>query len=1805
MQRYFQVLLENCSVILYDKPPKEFSTQYWNSNQNFPIHWSQLQHFENGYGEGFCSPKDYISYVQNFCTKLRPHFLRGEKESDKVLELCLEKFLDRPKMLGSTFSSTHLKQADLLGVYLEAFAANELPPVYEPTISRQVLKAYKEIEAIRNTEPEFITNRRHLESTIYELCKTGYSFWTMRSDHKLEEFCEKNYRTYYIERNAELEKYEPAIQVAHNIFKQFCSHFQDTVNEQHRLLFSLMRVGISRALGFQSAEQEDSTLTKTIFVIAIARYFYDRKLPDFCYSDLYDFRTFDEWLIEELSDIHGFLSHEPFFSHVTENRQIERAVDEILKASRLSAAARTSLFSKLLDQICDFSSKQGDYSKSSETFIFYSSLTNFSGLVAEYRRLTDIGNYPVGDERILLEARRRTEIEKGHAEELALTPFSSSITRIIYPWETHTFKLNCVGRVGRIVSLEMETLNSKELHPMFWSLKNHAFDKISALGFSMVREIFLSDKTIADGSCQLIPSLSGKLMPSSHESEQRLSFKPGHLYKMEAWHQMGGGYIEHYFFVPDISFLFTIIRKSYHQGMSYRMRFRNFLTGSLTFQQGSFIQTQAFINKSWTDFTPQNVGAGTLKISIENHPEHTIKKDILIKPETRAQALKKAMSELDESYMKNSCLRSEIENKDTIFYVLNEKFAKIDYKGKLKLWKEPEKYCKSNPDVEGTVSSSTTKTSESSGASGTSETSGASSKTLDPRYQRYLNGYSKTKKFLCDGYSKDRLAKAILSSLCLLSNDLTFAPLFTLGCCLYESNSAQTIDRYLDLLAKHIALYELMQGAEQEHPMTALEMAAFIETHSTEFPDYWAFIFKETHSVTDLTFKAFHLFIIQSFLTVFKGEAITINTDTLFQFAEFLFGLKDEQNYKRLLAAIEESFKDVPGYWEWQAAIHEKWGGDFDSWEDFLTELQEARVSEQEHFGVNQINIASLYGRARSENFDAATQVIYHCLLEAYERQAELEATQIFFSEKRDEAEQQLQAIRKVIADYLEQLRNHQEAIENAKRHARKQKRRAIIRMAVGLAIGAFLAPVLAQAVAAGLAQMSTSLVALQASIGKFLTPIISSAISTGIQRGNIPKAVLFSFANGLLCKAFNAVPPIESDLIRESVAMGAASAVTALARGVKFSAALGEGIGAGVANYCFAPPESSQSSHSSQIGRVLSSTEISLNISKELGRMMIRPVFQSAISDAVQRQRINIDLLGAACGVVQGAAGMLGNTVHQRMQDKENHTSRDFEDKNSKSIASTQPKGRTSAAEKEKAQEKAQLEKFSKKHQREKSFQGNSKNLDHEEASIVKLTHDKKRTSASNGKNKLPSSEFFENPQDRTFLPGLTDTADAPSEINARDFSPIAHIEAAGTGTQSKHSEPKKANKVAFAAGSVLGLGARAAVNTVDTVIGTFNLLHSSAELIDNPKYLAEVERERAKQIQAIKKDPAGVGKAIVNGIKQKVTDYRAKVENSYAAGEGLLSGLIFGDGIGEVASYCVAGAGLVRAGVKVAQQTAMGARNVIAAASSADSFMNAGRAAGRAVTSRQGLMLSGTLATGGSLMFASPNAQASSDSSQTHGLSPAAVAVGAGAFGLTAYGMARGKIPPFERLTGNEIKKLFAELKKPPNTSQAPMGLASAGAPHVPETAFARGKRPADMPKVESQPLMLYRKETKEHSLQINNRSGNIHQSQMSKTTLIDTPKQVVAEKHRYFSPPRDKFLIGFPEAKHIKGKNPRQGGGKPRDRWRLLDGRILEWDYMHGRVEMWNKQMTRHLGEFDSETGKMLKSADRSKNIDRKFR
>ncbi|MBV8252020.1 MAG: hypothetical protein JO154_05385 [Chitinophaga sp.] len=77
------------------------------------------------------------------------------------------------------------------------------------------------------------------------------------------------------------------------------------------------------------------------------------------------------------------------------------------------------------------------------------------------------------------------------------------------------------------------------------------------------------------------------------------------------------------------------------------------------------------------------------------------------------------------------------------------------------------------------------------------------------------------------------------------------------------------------------------------------------------------------------------------------------------------------------------------------------------------------------------------------------------------------------------------------------------------------------------------------------------------------------------------------------------------------------------------------------------------------------------------------------------------------------------------------------------------------------------------------------------------------------------------------------------------------------------------------------------------------------------------------------------------------------------------------------------------------------------------------------------------------------------------------------------------------------------------------------------------------------------------------------------------------------KYIPAPRD--LPAFPSARTAPRKSHRK-------RWKMPDGRILEWDSFHGKVEMYDKSGRNHLGEYDPNTGEKTKEPDPSRSVEK---
>ncbi|BAS68022.1 colicin E3/pyocin S6 family cytotoxin [Bathymodiolus septemdierum thioautotrophic gill symbiont] len=81
---------------------------------------------------------------------------------------------------------------------------------------------------------------------------------------------------------------------------------------------------------------------------------------------------------------------------------------------------------------------------------------------------------------------------------------------------------------------------------------------------------------------------------------------------------------------------------------------------------------------------------------------------------------------------------------------------------------------------------------------------------------------------------------------------------------------------------------------------------------------------------------------------------------------------------------------------------------------------------------------------------------------------------------------------------------------------------------------------------------------------------------------------------------------------------------------------------------------------------------------------------------------------------------------------------------------------------------------------------------------------------------------------------------------------------------------------------------------------------------------------------------------------------------------------------------------------------------------------------------------------------------------------------------------------------------------------------------------------------------------------------------------------------------APKKPEDITGIPNLKSSPSKTSAQGGGKLRKRYKDKKGNIYEWDYRHGTLEKYNKR-GKHLGEYDPNTGKQLKSADKTRKVE----
>ena len=85
-----------------------------------------------------------------------------------------------------------------------------------------------------------------------------------------------------------------------------------------------------------------------------------------------------------------------------------------------------------------------------------------------------------------------------------------------------------------------------------------------------------------------------------------------------------------------------------------------------------------------------------------------------------------------------------------------------------------------------------------------------------------------------------------------------------------------------------------------------------------------------------------------------------------------------------------------------------------------------------------------------------------------------------------------------------------------------------------------------------------------------------------------------------------------------------------------------------------------------------------------------------------------------------------------------------------------------------------------------------------------------------------------------------------------------------------------------------------------------------------------------------------------------------------------------------------------------------------------------------------------------------------------------------------------------------------------------------------------------------------------------------------------MIREGAKIVLE-NSYHRPPKD--LPAFPDAKEVKFRG--------RKRWVDSKGRIYEWDYQHGEVEIYDKTGKNHKGGFDPKTGRQTRGRKQTRS------
>lgn len=856
------------------------------------------------------------------------------------------------------------------------------------------------------------------------------------------------------------------------------------------------RIAVAHALGLKNnsgKHPEDDLLVQAIVYAALIRIFYQRRLYGFLGNGYaatendndYQELTTGKYCLKMLEDNPSIqcrdlkYNHEKALSHfLTEFREM------ILEPSHKLVIENLLIFSRLSGKIQGEKWFHKYFVQSENRWIF---LDNYFDLISAYRKITQSGQHPAGDIEILKEAEKLTKLG---AESLKLISFKSNLPLVTHPWEMHELDLR--GKedyeIQLIRGIDLEKLMSKQHVLMYQALaKNTIKDVSERLQGSIIQNMF----SLNAPDQQLVDYLDNSLIANTDSaSGQVISLNPGRVqfrlleglnfiiyrrkngreFHLDCSYSEKGGILK--YSLPN----------QYPCGKSYRVEFKNNISGSLCVQQGSLNRLQSFYKQPYVEFTPERPGPLTLTFSLSNMSDYTVIKQATVLPVPCTEKLKILFK--DPNWSEISLNSEPAQNSGVVFKLNNRNFFKVNHGGSLKLWKEVQE-----------------------------------TQALDPNlhrenYQRRL--FELEQFFDKNKYdSEQRMCKAIASAHWLMSKDLTFGPLYVLGHYLSLCGPTHLEEAFIQLLCKQIALYELMHfdGVDSE------TVSRFIATHKNEFPLYWDSIFLHTHDCTNETLPGFILLTMQTFLSVMGKETLLFDGSKLLEMVKNILSLRNEARYRESEKEILDYFLYESEFDEILADIHERWGHDLDSITDLKHKLEEMKANEERELGMEQARSAMMMGRMRSGHVNLAASVS-DTLLEKLDN---LKDQSTFFHSHSEIRRYQTQADRdnaqNAVAHHDNQItqlivakRDYEIQLENAIREMKRKKRQAIIRSFIGLAVTAIFAPMLAQNIIIGLTKMGMTI---GSTLGASIQGMVAGCMNAAITKGNVAKAGVQGFITG------------------------------------------------------------------------------------------------------------------------------------------------------------------------------------------------------------------------------------------------------------------------------------------------------------------------------------------------------------------------------------------------------------------------------------------------------------------------------------------------------------------------------------------------------------------------------------------------------------------------------------------------------------------------------------------------------------------